>query len=139
MNLWGVRSARVRSEISPDLVRLFDRVLQIRNCSLICGRRGKDEQDEEVAKGTSEVNWPNSYHNCEEDELADAVDAIPYPTTQADWEDREFWVEWTSFVKGVAAGLGIEIISGYDWDNDYDLDDQKFYDGPHFQLMVKKV
>jgi hypothetical protein len=61
------------------------------------------------------------------------VDAIPYPTTQADWENREYWVEWSSWIKGLATGMGVTLVSGFDWDNDYDLDDQSFFDGPHFQ------
>ena len=86
-----------------------------------------------VAEGKSGLVFPKSKHNRKP---TLAIDAIPYPIKAADWEDRIFWIEWSSWVKGHAAGLGIILISGYDWDNDYDygIKDQKFWDGPHFEL-----
>ena len=37
-------------------------------------------------------------------------------------------------VRGVAAMMDIDIEWGGDWDSDYVLDDQSFYDFPHFQV-----
>ena len=39
---------------------------------------------------------------------------------------------------GVALGLGIEIRWGADWDQDYDIDDEKWRDWPHFELIKKE-
>jgi hypothetical protein len=36
-------------------------------------------------------------------------------------------------VRGVAWKLGIEVVSGSDWDSDYVLNDQSFYDLPHWE------
>jgi len=118
-----------------------------RDASVTSGMRGKYEQDDLFDRGRTTVRWPDSKHNVEDNPdclievddslLSQAIDIIPYPTTDQDWKNRIYWIEWSSWVKGLASGLGISVISGYDWDNDYDYgeDEQSFWDGPHFQLV----
>lgn len=127
---YGAASESRLAECTEPLERLFREAIRHRDISIICGHRNELDQNQAVADGVSFVRWPDGAHNSIPSR---AVDAIPYPTTAEDWKNREFWVEWTSWVKGLASGMGIEIVSGYDWDNDYELDDQKFYDGPHFE------
>ncbi|MCZ6775255.1 MAG: M15 family peptidase [Ignavibacteria bacterium] len=101
-----------------------------RNISITCGHRSDEDQDQAFEDGTTTKQAGESDHNV----LPSlAVDAIPFPTTQEDWENREYWVEWSSWIKGLGSGMGMIIRSGFDWDNDYDLDDQSFFDGPHFE------
>ena len=130
---YGEKSQTNLSQCHLDIQRVFNEAIKHRDISITCGRRGKPTQNKLFADGKTKVQYPDSYHNAEFPELADAVDAIPYPTTQADWENREYWVEWSSWIKGLATGMGITLVSGFDWDNDYELDDQSFFDGPHFQ------
>ena len=109
---------------------LFMEAAKHRNISITCGYRSDEQQAIEFAEGTTTKGPGESDHN----ELpSNAVDAIPYPTTKEDWENREYWVEWSSWIKGLGSGMGMIIRSGFDWDNDYDLDDQSFFDGPHFE------
>ncbi len=54
-----------------------------------------------------------------------AVDVWPYP--RPPWEDITAWREFAIFVKGVAAGMGIEVTSG-------GLDWVRFIDYPHWQI-----
>ena len=130
MYRYGETSTRNLLECSENLQRVFNEAIKHRDISITCGHRSNEQQNIEFAEGTTKLRGGESKHNSVP---SWAVDAIPYPTTAADWEDREFWVEYTSWIKGLASGMGIVLVSGFDWDNDYDLDDQSFYDGPHFE------
>ena len=112
------------------LIDLFTEAAKYRNISITCGYRSDEDQQIALDAGTTTKGPGESEHN---EYPSRAVDAIPYPTTVEDWENREYWVEWSSWIKGLATGMGINIRSGFDWDNDYDLDDQSFFDGPHFE------
>jgi peptidoglycan L-alanyl-D-glutamate endopeptidase CwlK len=127
---YGETSQENLGECTADLQDLFIEAIKYRDISITCGHRSNAQQAIEFAEGTTKLGPGKSKHNSKPSR---AVDAIPYPTSAEDWKNREYWVEWTSWLKGLATGLGIDIISGYDWDNDYDLDDQSFFDGPHFE------
>jgi len=119
-----------------DLVRLFSEIAMYRNCSIFEGRRGEAKQNEMFRTGLSELEYPNSKHNVlVPTDLSLAVDAGPYfPGEGIPWEDRERWLTWGGFVLGVAAGMGIGLRHGGDWDGDWLHTDQKFHDMPHFEL-----
>ena len=51
-----------------------------------------------------------------------------------DWEDRERQTLFAGFVLGIARGLGITVRWGGDWDMDFDVQDNKFDDFPHFEI-----
>jgi hypothetical protein len=65
-----------------------------------------------------------------------AVDAAPYykEAPHIRWKDREGQYMFAGFVLGIAKSMGINLISGADWDNDMDTHDQTFLDLPHFEL-----
>jgi hypothetical protein len=66
---------------------------------------------------------------------------LPYPFKPEWWNSKEYfhiWAEWGSWVKGFAAAKGVPLRWGFDWDNDFDLKDQTFYDGPHFEMIKCK-
>lgn len=115
----------------PDLIKLFNRVIQIVDCTVIFGFRGEAEQNEAFRTGKSEKAWPDSLHN----KIPSlAVDIAPYPI---DWKNTKRFYHFAGVVRGVAAEMGIKIRSGCDWDSDFDLDDQKLFDLVHFELADK--
>ncbi len=117
------------------LVDVFEEVILHRNCTIIQGRRGRDEQNELLRTGKTKLAWPFSKHNVEPPGLSMAVDAAPYFKGEGiPWEDRERWLAWGGFVLGVAAGMGIGVRWGGDWDGDWLHTDQQFHDMPHFEL-----
>ncbi|MGH9858077.1 MAG: M15 family peptidase [Acidobacteriota bacterium] len=126
------RSQEQLDTCDVKIKRVFGGIIEVRDCKILEGIRGRSRQIELFISKKSKLDWPNSKHNRVPSQ---AVDVVPWPFPQEAWEDREFWVEWTSWVKGFATGMGVTLISGFDWDNDYDLRDQKFYDGPHFELV----
>jgi peptidoglycan L-alanyl-D-glutamate endopeptidase CwlK len=120
-----------------DLRHVFQEVIKHRDCTIIEGRRTQARQDELLRLGQSQLQWPNSKHNVAmPHELSRAVDVGPcFPGQGILWEDRESWLAWGGFVKGVAGVLGVRLRWGGDWDSDWRHNDQHFHDMPHFELL----
>jgi peptidoglycan L-alanyl-D-glutamate endopeptidase CwlK len=111
---------------------LFERVVVFRDCSIICGQRGEEEQNEHFRAGRSKVKFPNSRHNASP---SLAVDVIPYPFKPEDWENRELFAHFAGVVRGIAYTMEIPIRWGGDWDLDFRIKETRFFDGPHFELI----
>ena len=138
MPSFGARSLSRLETCHQDLQRLFNVVIQRRDCTVLCGVRTKQEQDDAVAGGFSKVSWPNSKHNIKNDwELSHAIDVAPYfpDRPHVRWDDLKSFYLFVGYVKGVADDLGIRIRCGADWDSDGDTQDQTFHDLPHFELI----
>ena len=128
------------SECHPDLQVLFLTVIRTHDCSVIEGARSEAEQNTAVAQGRSKVRWPRSNHNVDgvKRKTAWAADVVPYPV---DWSDHEAFANFASHVLLTAARLreaGViehAVRWGGDWDGDGDWTDERFFDGPHFELV----
>ena len=128
MPQFGTRSRQNLVTCDSRLQRVFDEVIKHVDCSILCGSRSKEEQEELYRTGKSKVRWPKSKHNSLPSK---AVDAVPYPI---DWNNKERFYLFAGFVKGVAADMGIKIRLGADWDGDFNPRNQSFHDLPHFEL-----
>ena len=119
----------------PNIQAVFFEAIEGYDCSVICGWRGKDLQNYLFRSNLSEKEWPNSKHNnmSEGGVLSLAADVVPYPV---DWKNTKRFYHFGGYVKGIARNLGIRIVWGGDWDSDNDLDDQKFFDLGHFELVL---
>jgi len=115
----------------PKLQVVFSEVIKHFDHTILEGHRDRESQNEKFRRGLSKLRYPDSEHNKEPSK---AIDAAPYPI---DWEDRERFHFFAGFVKGIAAGLGIEIRWGGDWDSDTEVKDNRFDDLPHFELVEK--
>lgn len=129
MPQFGKRSTEKLSTAHPDLQRLFNEVIKHVDCAVIEGHRGEAAQNEAVKHGMSKLKWPDSPHNKQPSQ---AVDVCPYPV---DWTNFKAFYHFAGFVRGVAAQMGIKIRWGGDWDSDFDIADQRFFDLPHFELV----
>ena len=127
------RTSRKRLEsCHEDIQYIFNEVVKHYDCSIVCGYRGKKEQNEAYSKGNSKVKYPNGRHN----KLPSiAVDVAPYPI---DWADEGRFILFAGFVLGVASQKGISLRWGGDWDSDFDLADNEFDDLVHFELKNYK-
>jgi hypothetical protein len=113
----------------PDLQRVFNEVIKHVDCSIIDGHRGKAEQNQAFAEKKSQKKFPDSTHNVVP---SLAVDAVRHPI---DWKDIKGHYFFAGFVIGIAKSMGIELRCGGDWDRDWDVNDQDFYDLFHFELV----
>ena len=127
-------SKRKLESCDPELQTLFNDIIKTCDCTILCGRRGKKEQNKAFAGGFSMVQYPKSKHNKNP---SLAVDVVPYPV---EWSNTDRMRYFIGYVKGVAqmlydyGAMEKEIVTGIDWDNDTVLSDQRFNDFPHFQI-----
>jgi hypothetical protein len=133
------KSSRLKlATCHPDLQLLFNRVIINRDCTIICGNRGEEEQNEAYENGFSRLKYPESPHNRMP---SMAVDVMPYSNAEPHirWDDLESTYNFIGYVMGIADELGIRIRSGSDWDMDRDFHDQSFFDLPHFELVIGNI
>ena len=122
-------SKRHLGEAHPDLQKIFNEVIKHFDCRVICGHRGEEAQNRAYRDKLSKLKFPESKHNKVP---SLAVDVIPYPV---DWDDTDRMRYFAGIVKGMALMMEISIRWGGDWDSDTELNDQKFIDLPHFELV----
>lgn len=126
---YGPKSKERLVQCHPALQRVFNEVIRHMDASITEGFRDEETQNRYFDEKKSKLRWPEGKHNRKP---SHAVDAIPYPV---DWEDIPRFIRFAYFVIGVAAGMGIKLRWGGDWDRDFDLEDQRFNDYPHFELV----
>lgn len=114
----------------PELQRLFNSLIKDYDVTILCGHRGKEEQNKAFKEGRSTITYPNGKHNSQP---SLAIDAGLYPI---DWNDKGRWYMFVGVVKERARQLNIKIRCGADWDNDLKTSDQSFHDLPHFELIL---
>jgi len=130
MPFFSLRSRRQLNTCDDRLVQLFTHVVRQYDCTILEGHRDEERQNELYRQGLSKLRWPFGRHNTTPSE---AVDVAPYPI---DWQDTERFYHFSGYVQGQANALRIPIRWGGDWDRDYDLNDQTFYDLVHFELIT---
>ncbi len=111
------------------LQRVFQRVVQDFDCSIIEGHRNEVRQNQMVDEGKSQVRWPDGKHNTEP---SLAVDVCPYPVV---WDDRERQTLFAGYVLATAKAMGIDLRWGGDWDLDTEVRDNSFDDLVHFEIV----
>lgn len=122
-------SAAKLATCHPDLQRLFNKVVQTFDCTVLEGHRGEAAQNAAFKAGKSKLKFPEGKHNKFP---SLAADVVPYPL---DWEDREKFSLFAGFVLGTAVEMGIKIRWGGSWDNSLDLKKNKFDDLPHYEIL----
>ena len=128
MPYFGKSSKKRLSTCDDRLQKVFNEVIKHVDCSVLCGHRGKDDQDKAYKEGKSKAKYPNGRHNRQP---SLAVDVSPYPI---DWDDLERQTLFAGFVLGIAKQMGINLIWGNDWDGDFETKDTRLKDYPHFEL-----
>ncbi len=112
--------------------RLMNKVVERYDISIICGHRGREEQEKAFNEGKSKARFGQSKHNSFPSK---AVDIVPWPFNQDDWQDCDYFVHMAGYVQAVADELGIKIRWGGDWNQNRRTSDESFLDLPHFELM----
>lgn len=129
MNSFSGKSQERLSTCHPDLQKLFNEVIKHYDCTVVCGHRGKDEQDEAVRTGQSKLAWPHSKHNSLPSK---AVDVVPFPV---DWKDLNRFFFFAGIVFTVAKQMNIKVRWGGDFNSDFNFKNDRFIDMPHWELV----
>ncbi len=135
MPLYSRTSQSKLDTCEGKLIVLFERVIIRHDCTILCGVRSKEAQQEAFDSDRSQKTWPNSMHNVEDDGLSMAVDVAPYPII---WDDLDRFRRFAYYVIGVADGLDINVRWGGAWSGgDFaNLPKQNFDDLVHFELIL---
>ena len=135
-----MKNAYLLNQVSPNLRRLFQEVdLQVQVEILPSTIRTLEEQKAFFAAGTSKTM--NSKHLIIPGtrEFSEAVDAGPLGFKWPKESDKDAWKDWSRLyyfagkVDTIARQLGIKIRFGGDWNGNFDLKDQNFFDGVHYE------
>lgn len=129
MPKFSKRSKDALATCHPKLQQIFEAVILHFDCSVIEGHRDEIRQNYLADVGRSKARWPNGKHNAMP---SGAADVVPYPI---DWNDRERFHYFAGFVLATALSLGIGLRWGGDWDQDTEVDDNRFDDLPHYELI----
>lgn len=121
MTAFGQRSLLNLSTCHPDLARVAARAIAGGfDFAVICGHRGRAEQEAAFAQGVSRAHWLQSPHNFTP---SLAFDAVPWPLN---WEDVTAFNHLGDVIKAAAQAVGV----GLTWGGDFG----SFKDRPHFEL-----
>lgn len=137
MPIYSKNSVERLSSCHKDLQVIFNEVIKYFNNSIITGHRNEEEQRKAYLQGNSKLNWPQNKHNKLP---AMAVDAMPYPI---DWRDTSRMYYFAGLVKGITFLLRQQgkishgVRFGGDWDSDTEVQDNRFNDLVHFELVDK--
>ena len=131
MPKFGRRSRENLKTCHKDLQKVLNEVIKTVDCSVIEGHRSKERQNKLYEEGKTKVRYPDGRHNASP---SNAVDVVPYPI---DWNDRERFHLFAGYVLGVASRMGVTLRWGGDWNMNFEVDDNKFDDFPHFELRNK--
>ena len=133
MPRFGKRSRENLATCDKKLQDVLNEVIKHVDCSVIEGHREQGRQDKLYEEGKTQLRFPNGRHNAYPSR---AIDVVPYPI---DWSDRERFTLFAGFVKGIAKGMyNIDLRRGGDWDSDWEVQDNRFDDFPHFEIKEKK-
>lgn len=127
MPAFGITSTAKLATCHPDLVRLFEAVIDQVDCIVLEGHRTEQRQEQLVKDGFSKT-----HHSLHLLVPSRAVDVAPFPL---DWTNRHRFDAFAAVVRETAAKLGIKIR----WGGEFKTRDGKpFFDGPHYELADPK-
>lgn len=132
--VFGKRSTDRLATCHPLLITLFQRVIRRpdlpHDLSVVCGHRGKADQEAVFTSGASKLRWPKSKHNATP---SHAVDVAPFVGGAISWHNPHYdavapivKAEWAKMVAEGVVPAGVTLEWGGDWVG--------LHDGPHWQL-----
>jgi len=135
MPSFSTKSRQKLGTCDRRIQKLFNKVVEDFDCTILVGHRGEDAQTAAFKAGKSKVQWPDSKHNAVP---SLAVDVSPWPIPKGWGETRNEYEKFRYFafyVLGIAKAMKINLRWGGDWDMDHDVTDQNFNDLVHFEVL----
>ena len=116
------RKSQERLETCDErLITIVNDVCKVMDITVLCGHRGKDEQEKAFEEGKSHAHFGRSYHNAFP---SLAVDIAPYPIN---WDVNDpRWEIMCNLVLYIANRYGIKVKLGRDFTN--------LKDYPHIEI-----
>ena len=126
-----------------DIQTLCHEIIKGYDFTVIEGIRSTETQQEYYRQGKTRCDGikKKSKHQADtENPLSRAIDIAPYPI---DWDDRKRFYHFAGYVKATANKLfddgkiKSKFRWGGDWNGDNDLNNQTFFDLPHWEIAIK--
>jgi peptidoglycan LD-endopeptidase CwlK len=136
MYKYGKKSQEHLATLHPDLQKILNIAIKYYDITILEGVRDIERQEELLRTGMSKTM--DSKHLKQADGYSHAVDCAINPI---DWNDRERFVLLQGFLKGIAdmlydqGQISHRLRLGVDWDNDGNIKEHSFFDGPHIELI----
>ena len=129
MPKFSLRSKERLATCHTDIRKVCNELIKYIDFSVICGHRGKADQNKSFTEGKSKLEWPKSAHNSVP---SMAVDIVPYP---CDWNDIGAFKKLHGAFTVVAQQLFDEgeIGSKFEWGGNW----KKLKDYPHYEIKSK--
>lgn len=126
MPKFSLRSKERLATCHKDIRTVLNHLIEYIDFSVICGHRGKADQNKAYAEGTSKLEYPKSAHNSLPSR---AVDIVPYPL---DWNDIGEFKRLNGAFTVVAEYLYNtgQIKSKFEWGGSW----KKLKDYPHYEI-----
>lgn len=143
MNVYSPRSERKLLTCQEPLIRVFRRVLPIRDHTVLWGARTVDQQWDMIESHASHLDDPLDSKHVVDPGLRSAsaaIDVAPYfpNPPHIRWRDHGAFRVLAGVVFAMAALEGVELRWGGDWDRDWSTVDQGFNDLGHFELVYEE-
>lgn len=124
MPSFSLRSLERLETCAPELQIVMNEAILEFDFTVLCGHRGKEEQEKAFRDGNSRVHWPNGKHNSMPSK---AVDVAPWfeKEPHVRWEDLVTFGVMAEVILSTAERLGVELVWGGDW---------KMRDYVHFEI-----
>jgi peptidoglycan LD-endopeptidase CwlK len=136
----GTKSEERLATVDPQLAAIVREVASWFPLTVIEGHRNQERQDQAFREGKSKLQWPKSKHNRYP---SLAVDIAPLKLVNGvptiDWSDWKMFGVMAGIMQATARIRGVRIRWGADWDSDWNLDEEKLKDGPHFELVEEGI
>ena len=138
---FGKSSTKKILTTHPDIQKIMYFASMVMNLTVIEGVRSNARQAILFKKKKSKTML--SKHLKQPDGWSHAIDTAPYnPKVKGgiDWKDREGFIAMQFLIKGIATALyeigeiSHLVRSGIDWDNDNNIKEHSFFDGPHSEI-----
>ena len=114
--------SKLRLETCHENLRLvLEEAIKHTDFTILCGHRGREDQDRAFAEGRSKLRYPSSRHNKMPSR---AVDVAPWPV---DWDDDHRFEQLATHILAAASRLGVKLR----WGGHY----RNFHDAPHYELL----
>jgi len=129
MPQFSEKSKRILATCHPKLIAVCNTAIMKFDFSVISGHRVEQEQNTAFRLGNSHLTFPHSKHNKTP---SMAVDLAPY---KIDWEDTGRFKLLAGYILGLAVALEIRLRWGGAWAEDFNMENQRLVDLPHFELI----
>ena len=137
-----MKNEHLLKQCVPELVLVFTKVntLFAKVEILPSTIRTIEQQKAFVAAGTSKTMY-SKHLITPQYPLSRAVDAGLYPHQWPVAGQKDYWQNWARLyyfagvVMAVSKELNINIRFGGDWNCNFDLKDENFFDGVHFEII----